>query len=257
MPSQITDLAYNDTQHLDLYKTDEPGRPLVVCLHGGGFISGDKSDERCRQAATILVDAGFNCASISYSLATPENRFSMWPQNLFDVADAISYLHNQAGMHGYDFHRFGMLGFSAGCCLSNLYIQGGKSLFHHFGHKIPVFGPGALVGFYGPYDFSSRQAERRSDNTEINLYHSPSYWLRHNTGPKPPPVLHIQGDRDTVVYPDQHKSFQHDCDERAYSFKAIVAEGFGHSFTPRDTNASGKTIDLQQEITDFFTRYLV
>ena len=256
MSSQITSLAYNDTQFLDLYKTDEPARPLVVCLHGGGFISGDKSDERCQQATTILIEAGFNCASITYSLASPENRFSMWPRNLFDVADAISYLHDQASVHGYDFHHFGMLGFSAGCCLSNLYIQGGKSLFHHFGYKTPVFRPSALVGFYGPYDFPSRQAERRSENTEINLYHSPSYWLRQNTGPKPPPVLHIQGDCDTVVYPDQHEALQNDYNERACSFKAIVAEGFGHSFTPRATNSSGKTIDLQQEISDFFTRHL-
>lgn len=257
MPSQITGLAYNDTQSLDLYKVDEPGRPLVVCLHGGGFISGDKNDERCQQAATILIEAGFNCASISYSLATPENRFSMWPRNLFDVADAISYLHDQANVHGYDLHRFGMLGFSAGCCLSNLYIQGGRSLFHHFAYKTPDFRPSALVGFYGPYDFPSRQAERRSENPEINLYHSPSYWLRKNTGPESPPVLHIQGDCDTVVYPDQHKAFQNDYDERSYNFKAIVAEGFGHSFTPRDTNAAGNTIDLQQEISDFFIRYLV
>ena len=256
MPGRVTNLAYNDRNSLDLVKVDEPGRPLVVCLHGGGFISGDKNDERCRQAAKILIEAGFNCASITYSLAPSENRFSMWTRNLFDVADAINYLHDQASVHGYDFHRFGMLGFSAGCCLSNLYIQGGKSLFDHFGYKTPVFRPSALVGFYGPYDFSIRQAERRSEDAETNLYHSPSYWLRQNTGPEPPPVLHIQGDCDTVVYPDQHEAFQNDYNERACSFKAIVAEGFGHSFTPRDTNASGETIDLQQDISEFLTRHL-
>ena len=162
MPYQLTDLKYNTTQCLDLYLQDQPGRPLVVCIHGGGFISGDKDDERCRQSVTFLTEAGFNCASISYHLAPRENRFLMWPRKLFDVADAMAYLHSQSAFYGYDFSHPGMLGFSAGCCLANLYIQGGETLFHELSYDTAVFRPAALVGFYGPYDFSSRQAERRS-----------------------------------------------------------------------------------------------
>jgi len=253
---QLADQAYNDTQYLDLYLSDQPGQPLVVCIHGGGFISGDKDDERCKQSISLLTEAGFNCASITYSLAPPENRFAMWPRNLFDVADALAWLHDQAEVYGYDFSRFGMLGFSAGCCLSNLYIQGGRKLFDHFGYQTPVFSPAALAGFYGPYDFSIRQPERRSVSREINLYHSPSYWLRQHSGFRTPPVLHIQGDRDKVVFPNQHEAFQKDCEERGYDFKAVIVEGFGHSFSPRDTNTSGKSIDLGAEIQGFFSRHL-
>jgi len=257
MSQQIANIAYNDTQLLDLHLADQPGRPLIVCLHGGGFHSGSKDDERCRQSAELLVKAGFNCASISYSLAPLGDRFLMWPRNLFDVADAFNYLHEQSNSYGYDFNQLGMLGFSAGCCLSNLYIQGGAEIFQHFGYQTPVFKPGALVGFYGPYDFSSRQRERRSDDDEVNRYHSPSWWLRQDSVSKPPPVLHIQGDSDTVVLPDQHFAFQRDCEEKGYPFDAVLVEGFGHSFAPGDTNISGKTIDLGSEITDFFTRYLL
>ena len=111
MTRQITGLAYNSNQHLDLYLADQPGQPLVVCLHGGGFHSGSSDDDRCTQSAKLLVDAGFNCASISYSLASRESRFSMWPRNIFDVADALVYLHDQANQYGYEFGRLGMLGF--------------------------------------------------------------------------------------------------------------------------------------------------
>ncbi|MCP4047591.1 MAG: alpha/beta hydrolase fold domain-containing protein [Gammaproteobacteria bacterium] len=257
MPRHIENLSFNSSQQLDLYLADKPGQPMVVCLHGGGFHSGSRSDERCRQSAALLLRAGFNCASISYSLAPLEDRFSMWPRNLFDVADALTYLHGHADIHGYDFNRPGMLGFSAGCCLSNLYIQGGANIFRHFGYETPVFKPAALVGFYGPYHFPSRQRERRSDDDEINRYHSPSWWLRQDTGYRPPPVLHIQGNKDTIVLPEQHFAFQNDYEVRGSHFKAMLLEGFGHSFAPMDTNQSGKSIDLGSDITRFFVRYLL
>ncbi len=256
MPHQVENLSYNSSQYLDLYLADKPGQPLVVCLHGGGFHAGSRSDERCTQSAAILLDAGFNCASISYSLAPLEDRFSMWPRNLFDVADALTYLHGHADKYEYDFNRLGMLGFSAGCCLSNLYIHGGEDIFRHFGYETPVYHPAALAGCYGPYHFPSRQPERRSDDEEVNRYLSPSWWLRRDSTSRLPPVLHIQGNRDTVVFPEQHNAFQSDYKQRGGDFKAIVLEDFGHSFAPRDTSQSGETIDLGPEITDFFNRCL-
>jgi len=122
MTRQATNLDYNETQQLDLFLVEQPGQPLIVSLHGGGFFAGSKDDERCSQAATFLTRAGFNYASISYSLGSRKNRFAMWPRNLFDLADALAFLHDHATDYNYDFGRLGMLGFSAGCCLSNLYI---------------------------------------------------------------------------------------------------------------------------------------
>jgi len=252
----MADLAYNASMKLDLYLVEQPGRPLVTCLHGGGFHSGGRDDERCRQSVALLLDAGFNCAAISYSLAPRADRFAMWPRNLFDLADALVFLNEHADRYHYDFTRLGMLGFSAGCCLSNLYIQGSRKLFDHFDYPTLVFTPRALTGFYGPYDFSTRQAERRSSDPGINRYHSPAYWLRNSEAATAPPVLHIQGDRDDVVYPDQHEAFKNDYGQRGYEFDAVMLKGFGHSFAPVDKNGAGDAIDLRSTITGFFKRYL-
>ena len=252
----IAGIPYSPSRKLDLYLVDPPGRPLVACLHGGGFVSGGRDDERCGQAAALLNEAGFNCASISYSLASPEDRFGVWPRNLFDVADAVTWLHQQAERYGYSCEPFGMLGFSAGCCLANLYIQGGKRIFKHLGYDTEVFFPSALVGFYGPYDFPSRQVGRKSSDNDLNRDHSPSFWVRRRNSPAPP-VLHIQGDRDTIVYPDQHQRFQRDYEDLGYSFTAIEARGFGHSFAPRDLNDAGESLDLPPRSVAFFTRHLV
>ena len=245
------DLAYNADQRLSLHLVDEPARPLVICVHGGGFVSGGRDDARCRQAAELLTAAGFNCASLSYSLADAQDRFGQWPRNLFDIADAVAFLQEQAGSYGYDAGRFAMLGFSAGCCLSNLYIQGRSGMLRQLGHDVPYFRPRALVGFYGPYDFTIRQAERRSGDPEINRLHSPRHWLLKNADGPPPPVLHIQGDRDKVVYPDQHEHYRADCEKKGYSFEGMIATGFGHSFAPRDRNESGQVIDTAPAIVRF------
>jgi acetyl esterase/lipase len=256
MPSQESAIRYNEQQKLDLHLVDESGRPLVVCVHGGGFISGSRKDDRCLQAAELLIAAGFNCASIDYALAVPEDRFAQWPRNVMDVADAIAWLHERAGAYGYDFDRLGLFGFSAGCCLSNLYIQGGRRLYAHIGYPTPVFSTRALVGFYGPYDFPSRQAERRSLKTETNRDLSPSHWLRTGNHRAAPPVLHVQGDRDEIVYPAQHEMFRQDYEERGLTFVPHVVPGFGHAFAPRDCDAEGHSIDLGEEIIRFLNQCL-
>lgn len=256
MPRQVKDLAYNANQDLDLYLADEAQRPLVVCVHGGGFISGSRVDERCRQSAELLTRAGFNCASISYTLAPADNRFAAWPRNLFDVADALAFLHDGASEYNYDFDRIAMLGYSAGCCLSNLYIQGGGRIFEHFGYQVPTYCASALVGFYGPYDFTTRQAERRSTDPDVNQYHSPAYWIRRDMTTIATPVLHFQGDADTIVYPDQHRAFQQDYEKRGFSFTPVVVDGFDHAFALRDTNQAGRSIDLGPDILAFLKRHL-
>jgi acetyl esterase/lipase len=73
---------------LDVYRPDAPGLyPLGVCVHGGGFDAGDKSQQKA-----ICLDAmsagPYTMIAPNYTLAQPG---SFWPNQLADVKKALDY----------------------------------------------------------------------------------------------------------------------------------------------------------------------
>ena len=71
-------ISYNGnttTLNLDFYEASSDtsiARPLIVWLHAGGFIGGDKTDADIVTLSTNFAKKGFVCASIDY-------RIGMWP----------------------------------------------------------------------------------------------------------------------------------------------------------------------------------
>ena len=105
------DVAYGpDERHrLDLYLPKGEGpRPLIVCVHGGGWAGGDKA--RYRWMGEAFARAGFAAASITYRFA-PKSRA---PAQMEDVQRAVRWLRSHAGNLGADPGRFGAIGGSAG-----------------------------------------------------------------------------------------------------------------------------------------------
>ena len=104
---------------LDLYTPDGVSRPpLVVWIHGGGFVSGDRVHlpETLSPGSIFgaLTAAGFACASIDYRLA-PAARY---PEPVRDVRAAVEFLVDRAKRYGYDVDRLGVWGESAGGLLA-------------------------------------------------------------------------------------------------------------------------------------------
>jgi acetyl esterase/lipase len=105
---------------LDLRTPDSAGAPVVVFLHGGGWLRGSRkvftpgiSDER---SFDRIVAAGFAIASCEYRLSG-EARF---PRQLDDVDAAIEWLQAHGGDHGVDAGRIVLWGVSAGATLAAL-----------------------------------------------------------------------------------------------------------------------------------------
>jgi acetyl esterase/lipase len=105
------DLAYgtDPAQQLDLSVPCHP-TALVVYVHGGSFVTGDKAN-RIDNKVKLFTDAGYAFASVDYRLS------GKYPEAETDVADAIGYLAKHASEYGYDPHRILLLGHSAGAYL--------------------------------------------------------------------------------------------------------------------------------------------
>ncbi len=112
----VTDLAYGpqERQKLDFWKPRNASggpAPLVVFIHGGGFVTGDKSEARRLPMTLDCVQAGMAFAAINYRLTVNGNRL---PDSLRDAARAVQFLRSQSASLGFDPNRVAAFGQSAG-----------------------------------------------------------------------------------------------------------------------------------------------
>ncbi|MCG8653318.1 MAG: alpha/beta hydrolase [Pirellulales bacterium] len=102
----------------DIYSpaTEPPsgGHPVVMVIHGGGWISGDKWT--LEGYSRLLARNGFVAITINYRLA-PQYKF---PAQVDDVRQALLWAVENAGKLSIDIQRLGLFGYSAGGHLSTL-----------------------------------------------------------------------------------------------------------------------------------------
>lgn len=97
----------------DLFRPDSDDTlPLVICIHGGGWISGCKED--AREFALGLARAGFAAACPAYRLAP----LHPYPAAIEDVREFARFCRTQARAWGIDPEKLGSVGLSAGGHLS-------------------------------------------------------------------------------------------------------------------------------------------
>jgi acetyl esterase/lipase len=119
--STYKDLAYaalSSAQKLDLY-IPTPGSgpfPVIIMMHGGGFVMGDKADGIGLTGVDQLLVAGYAVASINYRLSGE----ATYPAQIFDAKAAVRFLRANAEKYNLNPDKFGAWGASAGGNLAAL-----------------------------------------------------------------------------------------------------------------------------------------
>jgi acetyl esterase/lipase len=105
--------------HLDVYEPATRGTetsPAVVLIHGGGWISMDKST--MRGMAQFLARSGFVAFAVDYRLFAA--KVNLWPAQLDDVQRAVRWVRAHAAEYNVNPERIGAFGHSAGAQLAAL-----------------------------------------------------------------------------------------------------------------------------------------
>lgn len=142
--------------------------PLVIFIHGGGWLVNDKYADigYMRETVAEIISNGFALASIDYRFATQ----AIFLAQIQDCNRAISFLYDNADKYGIDKKRFALMGFSAGGHLASLvglsknnnvenFFMKGTSKSFNFKAVVDFYGPAELILFPGANDEKSPEAQ--------------------------------------------------------------------------------------------------
>ncbi len=271
---QYADLAYaslSPVQKLDLYLPAGDGPfPLIVNVHGGGFMMGDKADPPSQPAIVQFLANGYAVASIGYRLSGEAKA----PAQIQDVKAAVRFLRANAGTYNLNPDKFAGFGGSAGGSLVALLgtscdvaaLEGAD-----LGNAEQSSCVQAVVDWFGPTDFlqMDQQFSGTACPTDHNEAGSPESQLigapiqekpdlvaevnpiTYVTS-KAPPFLIQHGTADCNVPPQQgqllYDALKSAIGEDQVTFTLL--EGAGHA------DAQFSSADNMKVVLDFLAQHL-
>ncbi len=151
-----------DRNRLDVFEPVKRGgsaAPVLLFVHGGGFVAGDKTTPDSPFYDNVglwAVRSGLIGVTMTYRLA-PQ---SAWPAGSDDVASAVQWLRENISAHGGDLDRIFVMGQSAGAVHVAGYIA---REFGEAGGRAPREGarPAGALLISGLYDTDTMQREAR------------------------------------------------------------------------------------------------
>ncbi len=219
---------------LDLFVPEGDGPfPTLLLLHGGGWISGDKSS--FHEEAAFFVSEGIACACIGYRLA-PLHPF---PAACDDVLNAVAFLRENAKQYNLDSHALISFGNSAGGHLSCI-----AGLQQTLSSGAPAQNVNASIAIcpitdirepdQTQFPISMTFLEQFMDCTFSNSpekYANASPMTHIHEGA--PPFLIFHGSADDIVPQEQSKNLFVHLNQAGIPSELHILEGEGHSFTMR------------------------
>jgi acetyl esterase/lipase len=229
-------------QKMDLYlpaNRDTGKTKLMILIHGGAWVEGDKSDFVVNDIKKLLPEYAF--ANINYRLySNGQNKF---PAQEDDIKAAVSFLLGKQAEYKFS-RKIVLLGASAGAHLALL--QGYK--------YANIIAPGAIISYFGPTDLAylynhpgyslvpsmltSIIGFTPTQNATIYANSSPINFV---TG-KSAPTLLLQGDADILVPVNQADLLNEKLKTAGVTHQLVVYAGEQHGFTTAAMNDSFRKI---------------
>lgn len=249
--------------YLDVYYPyqDPPdkGWPAVMMIHGGLWMSGDKSNDPVLKFKEALRWGGYFVVSVNYRLS-PEFVF---PAHFDDVRCAVRYLRANAELYSLNSERIAALGHSSGghlaALLGTVDAQDGWAEFgDHLGRSSRVSAVVDLAGVSDPGLYCTDSvvqqvfaAQNCQDHAVVAAANPATYIT-----PDDPPFLLIHGDRDQGVALEFSTYLERKLLEGGVSAILIRVENAGHSFTEGSLPFVPTMDELGQLIVIFLNAYM-
>ena len=147
----INDIGYSDTKTLDIVLNPniKRNRPVIINIHGGGWMVGDKKWRK--GIATLYAEHGFFVINPNYGLSPSE----LYPQCIRDIFEAMNWLEEHAEEYNLNLNEVYMTGDSAGGHIAAVVcaLQDNTIALKHLGVTAPSFRISKVALFCGVYDY--------------------------------------------------------------------------------------------------------
>ena len=217
----------------------EENRSVILFLHGGGWISGDKSGFTAK-VVPMSEKTGCITATMNYRYASG----SVDCQDMLDDIDrALKKIRSMAKSRGVNADKVMLVGFSAGGHLALLYSYTRKA-------SAPIE-PVAVVSYSGPTDFTSKKFVEKNALSDADYMRS---LLSKLTGEKITamnfdskkkvllgcspvnyvsadcvPTMIVQGAKDKIVYASDTRNFVKKLKASGVTYKYYELPNSGHT----------------------------
>ncbi len=257
---RLVDICYGKTAErelkLDIIKpvSTEEQFPAIIYVHGGGWMSGDKSKVGGEWNASFAKH-GFVCVNINFRLSGE----AIFPAPLLDVKEAIRWVKLNAEKYNVDPNRVGIWGHSSGGHLATL-----AAMSADHSEFLPVEQPvsekvQAVVTLAGPTDLLKMGGWHDNPNSPESKFlggrvqnqqakaklANPINYISGET----PPVLIIQGDHDEICPVQQSQLLHKELPHSSY----LEIKGADHDFVGGVLTLD----DVLSLVCSFFKRNLI
>ncbi len=170
----------SESDYVDIYVPEGvENPPLLVMVHGGGFVLGDSQSRQSQLVYQYFRKNGYAVASVNYRLAQE----AVFPAAVEDVKACIRFLRANAEVYGYNAESIAIMGESAGGYLAVMAAVTGDEDFN----ELPFIGEEemaekvssevqVLVDYYGCVELGDMEPDWEEEKIPELVRKIANYW---------------------------------------------------------------------------------